>query len=405
MSASASKLVHVVGGGFNQIPLVEKAKAMGFRVLVTDMNEAPPARSLADHFERIDTTDQFNTLRCAERYRINYVLTDQTDVAVPTVAFVAESLGLPGIGYETALRFTNKYVMRKAMTGAGLGAHNPENQYFNRAELALVFCQGLERCYDYLVKPINSQGSKGVFVLSKRKGDLERLVYDAFRESQDRGVLVEKFIRGLEYSVETFVRDRKVHSLTLTKKYHYAHNPCLDERNTFLGDVAPELEQAMFSVNEMIIQGLGLEFGLTHAEYKIENGQVYLMEIAARGAGGSISSKIIPYLTDFDCTEALLNVVTGRPFEIKVNDYKRKFAVLKFCNFEPGRVKRVLVNERAIRDVLVFTLDIKEGMTLVRPRDSRDRPGYFVVYGTDRDAVLQKERAVEAAVQVEYGWN
>lgn len=402
MSAAGSKLMHVVGGGFNQVPLVEKAKAMGLRVLVTDMYENPPARAHADHFEQIDTTHRVATLRCAEQYRVDYVVTDQTDVAVPTAAFIAESLGLPGIGYETALRFTNKYMMRTAMAAAGLGAYIPEHHYFERAEDAVAFCEGLERASDFLVKPINSQGSKGVCVLGKRRAELSQHVFDAYRESQGRGVLVERFVQGFEYSVETFVRDRAVHTLTLTKKYHYRDNPCLDERNTFLGDVAPELERELFRANERIIQGLQLEFGMTHAEYKIAAGQVYLIEIAARGAGGSIAGKIIPFLTGFDCTEALLNVLIGRPFDITIDDYKQKFAVLKFFDFEPGRVKRLVVNERVVHDLMAFTLDVTEGMTIVRPRDSRDRPGYFIVHGTDRDQVLQREKAVEAAVQVEY---
>ena len=401
MSAGA-KLIHVVGGGFNQVQLVTTAKAMGFRVLVTDMYEDPPAKRYADHFERIDTTHRHATLKCAERYGIDYVVTDQTDVAVPTAAFIAESLGLAGIGYETALRFTNKYLMRRAVVSGGLGAHIPEHHYFERADDAVAFCDALERPADHLVKPINSQGSKGVFVLGPRRADLSALIYEAFRESQSRGVLVERFVQGFEYSVETFVRDGVVHNLTLTKKYHYADNPCLDERNTYLGDVAPELEHELFRVNERIVEALGLPFGMTHAEYKVEDGQVYLIEIAARGAGGSISGRIIPFLTGFNCTEALLNVLTGRAFEVAIADYRAKYAVLKFFNFTPGRVKRVTVNERVVRDLLVFTLDVSEGGTINPPRDSRDRPGYFIVHGTDRDWVLQRERAVEAAVQVEY---
>src|SRR5712692_8200909 len=94
------KLIHIVGGGFNQVPLVEGAKAMGFRVLVTDMYKDPPARALADHCEQIDTANKEDTLKCAKKYGIDYVVTDMTDAAVPTVAYIAENLGLPGIGHE-----------------------------------------------------------------------------------------------------------------------------------------------------------------------------------------------------------------------------------------------------------------------------------------------------------------
>ena len=87
------KLIHIVGGGFNQVALVRQAKAKGLRVLVTDSNENPPARKFADLFEQIDTTDRNASLRCAEKNHIDFVTTDMTDVAVPTVAFIAETLG------------------------------------------------------------------------------------------------------------------------------------------------------------------------------------------------------------------------------------------------------------------------------------------------------------------------
>ena len=396
-------LIHIVGGGFHQVPLVETAKSMGFRVLVTDMYPNPPARAVADEFEQIDITHKEDTLLCAKRHGIDYVVTDMTDVGVPTVAYVAENLGLPGIGYETALKFTNKYVMRKALQEK-FAAHLPESRYFERAGEALRFYREAPPDRDYVVKPVNSQGSRGVFVLEKGTPDAEARVYAAYAESHERGVLVEDFVPGNEYSAETFVRDGQVHNLTLTKKYHYVQNPCIDERNTFLGDVDPGLEKAVFDLNARIIRELGLPFGNTHAEYKVDGDRITLMEIAGRSAGGSIGSKIIPYLTGFDCMAALLHALTGRPYDLKIGNYRKKFAVLRFYNFRPGKVRKIHVNENMLKGLLVFTLSdyLAVGETVKPIRDSRDRLGYFVVHGEDREDVLRREKLAEAAVKLEY---
>lgn len=402
MPPVSRKKIHIVGGGLNQVPLVQRAKARGLSVLVTDMYADAPAQEYADEFVRVDTTELEQTLAVAKDHHIDFITTDMTDVAVPTVAYIAEALGLPGIGYETAIRFTNKYVMRKVLSQK-LPAVLPESCFFERPADALEYCRSRNADQTRLVKPINSQGSKGVFILAKDEpktwGDL---VHTAFNESQQRGLLVERYVEGFEYSVETFVRDGVVHNLTLTKKYHYDQNPCLDERNTFLGDVAPELEEKLFRVNAEVIRALGLPFGMTHAEYKIENGQVYLMEIAARGAGGGISSFIVPYLTGFDTLNALISIQLGEPFDIKVSDYKDRFAVLKFFNFAPGKIKKIIRNEPAIQEAHFFTLTSKVGDVLVPPRDSRDRPGFFIVKGEDRQKVLRLEKSVEAAVRIEY---
>ena len=179
-----NKLIHIVGGGFNQVPLVEIARAMGFRVLVTDMFKNPPARAVADHFEQIDTTNKEDTLKCAQKYGVDYVVTDMTDVAVPTVAYIAECLGLPGIGYETALQFTNKYVMRKALQD-GFAAHLPATHYFEKPEDALDFYRD-SGPDEYVVKPINSQGSRGVFLLGEDRVHSDELIYAAFAENRER---------------------------------------------------------------------------------------------------------------------------------------------------------------------------------------------------------------------------
>src|SRR5262249_32396423 len=142
------------------------AHAMGFRVLVTDMYPNPPGKAVADEFEQIDITHKEDTLQAAKKHKIHYIVTDMTDVGVPTVAYVAENLGLPGIGYETALRFTNKYVMRKALQEK-FPFHIPKSRYFEKAEEAVKFFQDSSKA-SLVVKPVNSQGSRGVFILDRR---------------------------------------------------------------------------------------------------------------------------------------------------------------------------------------------------------------------------------------------
>ncbi len=395
-----NKLLHIVGGGYNQVPLVQLAKSMGLKVLVTDMNVNPPCRALADYYEQIDTTDKHNNLKAAQKYRIDAIVTDQTDVSVPTVAYIAEILKLPGIGYEKALHFTNKYLMREELKKT-CPLHIPEYHFFETPLEALVFYRFHRHESEWLVKPINSQGSKGVYrIVDGREDDL---ISSAYLESRSRGVLLEKFLKGFEYSIEAYKEGDLIYNLALTKKYHYNSNDCIDERNTYLADIAPELEKSLFDLNEKVIRALGLPFGMTHGEYKVSGGKPYLIEIAARGGGGSISSKIIPYLTGFAPAKALLSHIFGIPHEIKIKNYKERFAILKFYNFKPGKIKKIYINRHLLQnDLLEFNLEIKEGGWIKPIKDSRDRPGYFVVHGTDRSQVLLREKQVESAVQVDY---
>ena len=56
----------------------------------------------------------------ARRHGVDGVLTVSADRAVPVVAAVAEELGLPGIGTETAHLMTHKVAMRRRLAEGGV---------------------------------------------------------------------------------------------------------------------------------------------------------------------------------------------------------------------------------------------------------------------------------------------
>lgn len=394
------KTILIVGGGSNQVPLVEAARARGLRVVVSDMYENPPCRAVADAFFQIDTVNREETLRLAKELGIDAVQTDQTDVAVPTVAFVAEEMKLPGIGFGTALRCTNKQVMRADIVSNEV-VQVPKAVYFPTPREAV---EGLknESPDRFVIKPINSQGSRGVSRLSHDLAATKELIEVAYREGRMKGLLLEEFVEGDEYSVEAFVVAGKVHNLVATKKFHYPSNPCIDFRNTFLGDIPASVERALFDANTSVIQQVGLKNGSTHTELMVKDSKVFLIEVAARGGGGNISGKIVPYLTGFNPSAALIALALGERPEVLVGNYREKFAVMRFLDLPAGVVKKIDVDTREASAALHFELNLNPGDVIREVRSSRDRPGYFVVAGSTRKAALEAERRMNEAIKVEY---
>ena len=395
------KIIQVIGGGPNQLGLVNAAKRMGYQALVTDVNENPPARAISDFYERIDTRDASSNLEAAIKHDICAVVTDQTDVAVPTVAYVAESMGLPGIGYDLALKFTNKYVMRSHLAGAFKSSIPAYHFFKSPADAETFLVDAGARRDEWIIKPHTSQGSKGVARLGT--DDDAGLIWDAYIEANYNGILVEEFIPGEEYSVEAFVCDGEVHNVAVTKKMHYSTNQCLDYRNTYLGDVDAGIESDLYQLNAKIIRHLGLPFGATHAEYMVqESGSIYLMEIAARGGGGNISAKIVPYLTNFNPTESILMCALGMKPLLAISDYKQRYAILRFFDFEPGRVRSIDIGNIPEKWLLHFELNLKVGDTIAPLKDSRDRTGYFINIGDTPDEALEREKTINTRVSVAY---
>jgi phosphoribosylaminoimidazole carboxylase (NCAIR synthetase) len=75
------KIIHIIGGGYNQLPLVKVAHDLGLKVLITDSHENCPCRAEADIFERVDMTDKNATLKTAMAANIDAIVADQVDAA------------------------------------------------------------------------------------------------------------------------------------------------------------------------------------------------------------------------------------------------------------------------------------------------------------------------------------
>ena len=392
------KTIHVLGAGQWQVPTIRLAKALGYRVFVTDVYPERPGYAFADEHECVDITDLDGTLRVAEQHRIDGIVCDTTDAGVPTMAYVAERLGLPGIGYETALNFTNKYRMRCLTSKAGL--HNPPFHLITNPDEARAAASDLG--LPVVVKPVDSQSSRGVHVVRTLK-EVPVWADDAFRCSRLGQVIIEGFLDGVEVTVESFCADGHVFVAGISDKDHFAHRPEVANRLTYPAAFPVETLKQIRATNEEVVHTLGLKTGIAHAEYIVAGAQVFLVEIAARGAGSRVYSHIVPYLANAPVPRAYLEFIVGGSMLSIQPDGTSRAANLGFFAFRSGVVRRIQGVDKAQRipGVQEVLLEFDVGDLLRPPEDDRSRPGLVVVFGTSREEVLAATDQVFNAIQVD----
>jgi carbamoyl-phosphate synthase large subunit len=393
---SAGRLVHILGGGEWQVPTIRLAKASGYRVLCTDIYAERPGYAYADAHVVVDVADMGATLDVAEQAGIDGIICDTTDVGVPTMAYVAERLELPGIGYETALNFTDKFRMRDTTKAAGVP--NPPFQLVrSRAELVAA---AADIGFPLVVKPVANQSSRGVHVIHD-PGGLDPAFDEAIHHSRNQELIAEGFLDGTEVTVEGYCLGGEPLIAGISDKDHFAHRPEVANRITYPADLPPDTMARIREVNSAVVSALGLRTGVTHAEYMVVDGEVYLVEIAARGGGSRIHSHIAPYLAGVRIPELYLDYVMGGTPTARPDGVARA-ANLAFFAFPPGRVTRIdgVAEAAALPGVEELRLEFSVGDHLVPPDDDRSRPGFVVVFGTDRAEVLDVTAAVFERVQV-----
>ena len=97
------KTLAVIGASYLQRPLVEMAKEMRLQVICFAWREGAVCADIADQFFPISIVEKDEILRVCREEKIDGICTIASDVAAPTVAYVAESMGLVGNKSSTSI--------------------------------------------------------------------------------------------------------------------------------------------------------------------------------------------------------------------------------------------------------------------------------------------------------------
>ena len=320
--------IMVIAGGEWQCPIVQTAKSMGHTVICSNLYEDSPAFTYADVGEVADVLDREKNLWIAKKYKPDAVLTDQSDIAVPTVAYVAEQMHLKGIGEEKAELFTNKYKMREFCEKHGFPSpvcyHCTD---YREAE------EALKKLGRAIIKPLDSQSSRGIYIIDSPEQLKEVFEKSMSYSNNEKAVLVEQYIEGTEFTVDGVKTASGYQVTAISRKNHFSYNPNVANELLFSWKDADYDYKELEELNIEMVTEMGLPFGMSHAEYKYMDGKYYLIEIAARGGGTKISSDIVPFMSGVNSNAKYINMLLGKQ-ELPVSNTA---VALPACN-EPSAI-------------------------------------------------------------------
>jgi carbamoyl-phosphate synthase large subunit len=348
----------------------------------------------------IDVRAKEEILAFAQQEEISGVITDQTDIAVRTVAYVAENMGLPGIGYEAGCLFTDKSLMREKLKELNIPLL--PNKTVRSLEEAEAYYQEIGGAV--IIKPLDTQGSRGVQACY----DLEELrekYPEAARWSSDHSVIVERLATGREFVVEGLSWNGQFQNLICGDTLYFDIPDAYAAKSRIVPSTADEaLYQRVLERNKEIITGFGLKQGISHSEYIMDGDEIYLMETAARGGGVFISSDLISLSTGLCTEEFLLNIATGQQTEMPEILPQQCFCGYMAFYIPVGKVTKVSGVEevkalpyvhRNQLDKLKVGLENHEGAT-----DKTSRLA-MIVSASTRDELNQRMKHIQALLDVE----
>ena len=392
------KKVMILAGGNDQIALMDELRRYfkgDVEIILVDMSDKVRAIPYADKFLQISTMDKAAVLAAAREEKIDYILTACGDQPLSTMAYVATEMGLPTYLSEQDVRdLTNKRFMKDKMVASGIPT--AKHIYIDKNwDGKLPYFE-----YPLVVKPVDSNGSKGVKKVFT-PADMHKALKEAFQYSLSGDVIIEEFKQGEELSVDVYVEGTTAKLLSITASRKIQENK---DSFTIIQSYYPAptdfKEERVLEICQKIAYAWNLHDTPLLVQM-IQNGDSYnVLEFSARMGGGS-KYYLINVLTGVDIMKVYVEMVMGEKPHVEPTKLYNN-AIMSYVYCYPGMYEQMtgleeLKEEGVILDYFMYRSSHSE---IEKSNTSSDRVAGFLVVGDSQQEVEDKLRVANSTLKV-----
>ena len=395
------KKILMIGAGIGQMCLSKKIKEKGGYLICVTL-PGQPVEEIADKVYHHDVFDKEWILQTARKEGIDAVISDQNDLMMPTVAYIAEHMNLPGLRISQAEAYCNKNIFTDNCERLHIPV--PRHAKVHGVEIPHIFHSVP---FPWVVKPADAQSSVGVKKVACQE-EYYAAVKDALHYSRTGYAIVEEFFNGIELVAEGFIYKGKYYNLGFAdRKYFRLKNIFIPSQAIFPSVAPPALLQELRQSEERMAAYINPEFAIVHSEYLYnkDSGKYTVVESALRGGGVYISSHLVPLYNGIDINDVLYECIIGN--EINMDEILKKHAdraAAYMCFYLPkGTICKVEgIEEVSQWDfVKMMCLDgIKVGMQTSPLTHKGQRLGPIIVSGRDRADIDRNISRLQAMLRI-----
>ncbi len=325
------------------------------------------------------------------------------DACVELASRLCQRLGLPHNDPAAARLTARKDLARARLAEAALAVPGHRTIRLDRPLAPQL--TGLS--YPVVAKPVSLSASRGVIraddqgqllaALARIEGILRRT---AVTGEAGALALVERFVPGVEIAVEGLLQRGTLQLLAVFDKPEPLNGPFFEESYYITPSrlPAPLLDQAR-RLLEQACAAYGLREGPIHAECRVGEAGVVVLEIAARTIGG-LCARLFTYGTGSSLEEVVLNQAFGR--QALTRPLVGGAGVLMIPIPQAGVLRRVegIPAARRVAGVEEVIITVREGYELVPLPEGESYLGFIFARGRDAAAAEAALRAAHACLNI-----
>lgn len=374
--------VMILGAGIYQTPLIQTAKRMGLRTIVSSIPGDYPGFSLADRVYYENTTDKEAILKIAKKENIDAILTSGTDVAVTSIGYVNDELSLNGVDWKTAQKTADKAVMKQALQAGGVRTAEFECVY-----TLVEAIEASERIgYPVILKCVDKSGSRGI-VRADCKADVESAYNYAKAASNAPHILVEKYLKGKELGLDGYIDGDNILLVPHQKIVFYNGATDVPLGHAFPYYCDEMLRQDILTQARNAIYALGLQKCFFNMDIMVCGSEAYIIEVGAR-TGATCIPELMSIYCGWNFYEHMLKLALGESLPSPIIEGTPCMAQLLISERDG-----ILCdwNESAAHcpGVVSLTVDYPRGAHVRRFHVGPDRLGHIIVKGQKPEQKLK----------------
>jgi biotin carboxylase len=209
-------------------------------------------------------------------------------------------------------------VMRQAFARAGVPV--PSFQQFPVTSVSADIARQIP--FPCVVKPLRLSGSRGViraddptaFIMAWERTKRLLLTEEGL-DPATTSIMIEEYIPGVDVAVEALLIDGKLQVLAIFDKPDPLEGPFFEETIYVTPSRLPEEIQAAIALRTaQAAEAVGLRVGPVHAEHRINDRDVWPIELAGRSIGGMCSS-VLEFGAGMSLEELILRQAVGMSIE------------------------------------------------------------------------------------------
>jgi biotin carboxylase len=391
------KTLLALGAGRLNLPALREMSKIAYVIAL----DRKPHETIDEHSLKtvsLDFSDQEALYDFAKQQTLDGVY-PFSDHAIRPAARLVTALGLEGLEGDVAENFLDKSRMRELWAKTGLS--QPEFAIVQDLKTAIKVAGKIG--YPAIIKPGSSGGGgRGVFRVDSIEDLIEKYPLVAKENIYSNNIILEKFIQGVESSLEMIFVKKRGYLIALSTKTKRAtqNKSQVATEIVYPAELPETIADKIVNLCSDAAIALGIDSGIAHFEVITNSdGSPYLVEVGGRAGGGHTFHPIASHVSGLNYPSVVANLYLKNYEEVERNlreRVRRRPAVYSFpVTEDEGRILEIEFRSKGPNSFVEIWKN--KGDKIDGLNSSMDRLGCVVSTGEDLNVVkCEAKRLVQS---------